>query len=118
MEDTLYAGLVPYLGDREKLLERMAGRFDLWEECVRLFPKEKMIEKMDKALKENDLSAFYVYIHRLKGNLANFGFERASRKASEVLLMLEKEDMRQMYCRYESLRGEYLQIIERIKEAE
>lgn len=117
MEDTLYTRLIPYLGDREKLLERMAGRLDLWEECVRLFPKEKIIEKTDKALKENDFSAFCIYIHRLKGNLANFGFERAAEKAEEVLLMIEKEDTRQMYCRYESLREEYLQIIERIKEA-
>lgn len=118
MEDTLYARLIPYLGDREKLLERMAGRLDLWEECIRLFPKEKMIEKTDKALKENDFSTFLVYIHRLKGNLANFGFERASEKAAEVLLMIEKGDMRQIYCRYGSLREEYLQIIERIREAE
>lgn len=116
MKDTLYARMRPYLGDEKKLSERMAGRLDFWEECVMLFPKEEIIEEMDKALEDNDFSVFWTFVHRLKGNLANFGFERASEKAADVLLMIERKDTQQLRYRYESLREEYLQIIERIKE--
>lgn len=116
MKETLYARMRPYLGDEKKLAERMAGQLDFWEECVMLLPGEEIIEEMDKALEDSDFSTFGGLVHRLKGNLANFGFERASEKAADVLLWIERRDTQQLrYC-YEGLRGEYLQVIERIKE--
>ncbi|MCH5273202.1 MAG: Hpt domain-containing protein [Lachnospiraceae bacterium] len=117
MRNTLYVKMMPYLEEEERLLERMAGHLDLWEECVRIFSKEEIVEKMDKALEEKDFQAFQAYVHRLKGSLANFGFERAARKATEILRMIEEKDTEQILCQYGNLREEYVQIIERIKEA-
>ena len=81
----LYKRLNPFLGDKQKLIERMAGRMDLWEECVLLFPGPELIEKIDDALCREDSVFLYQEVHRLKGNLANFGFDRAAEKALAVL---------------------------------
>ncbi len=118
MANTLYARMIPYLGDEKKLSERMAGRLDLWEECVRLFPGEEVVKEMDEALERRDFRGLHACVHRLKGNLANFGFERAAEKAEELLLHIKEKDVSQIRRKYKGLREEYLQIIERIGENE
>ena len=114
----LYSRMQPFLGDETALIERMAGRMDLWEECVRLFPGEEIIGEMDAALKEGDGKAFYGLVHRLKGNLANFGIDAAAGKAMAVLQALKESDLEQAKAWYGKLREEYRQIIERIGDAE
>lgn len=108
----LYHRMQPFLGDELKLIQRMAGQMDLWEECVRLFPREELIEEMDSAVREEDEKAFYGAVHRLKGNLANFGFDSAAETAMEVLHALREGDRAVAKERYGMLREEYLQIIE------
>ncbi|MBR2407551.1 MAG: Hpt domain-containing protein [Lachnospiraceae bacterium] len=112
----LYVKLKPFLGDEQKLIERMAGRMDLWEECVLLFPGPELIEKTDSALREEDGTVLYQEVHRLKGNLANFGFDRAAEKAFTVLQAIKEKDMGIVRQSYTELREEYLQITERIGE--
>lgn len=116
--DMLFSRMKPYLGDERRLLERMAGRLDLWEECVLLFPREEIIKEMDEALENNAFSTLYESIHRLKGNLANFGFDKTAEKAAGVLLAIKEKDTAQTKVRYHGLREEYLQIIERIGDDE
>ena len=113
----LYKRMNPFLGDKQKLIERMAGRMDLWEECVLLFPGPELIEKIDDALCREDSVFLYQEVHRLKGNLANFGFDRAAEKALAVLQAIKGNDMSSVRQGYAELREEYLQITERIGEA-
>lgn len=112
----LYVKLKPFLGDEQKLVQRMAGRMDLWEECVLLFPGPELIEKTDRALCQEDSTVLYQEVHRLKGNLANFGFDRAAEKALAVLQAIKGNDMGSVRQGYAELKEEYLQITERIGE--
>ena len=114
----LYMRMQPFLGDRTELLQRMAGRLDLWEECVLLFPKEEIIEEMDEAKKNGDEAALYATVHRLKGNLANFGFDKAAATAMELLAAIKNKESLRIAELYPKLRETYIQIIERIGEAE
>ena len=114
----LYCRMQPFLGDETALIERMAGQMDLWEECVRLFPGEEIIAEMDVALQARDEKTFYGTVHRLKGNLANFGFDPAAGTAMTVLQALKEHDWEQAGAWYEKLREEYRQITERIGDAE
>ena len=110
----LYIRMQPFLGDRTELIQRMAGRLDLWEECVLLFPKEEIIEEMDAAVKAEDETALYKPVHRLKGNLANFGFDGAAATAMDLLAAIKNKDSLRIADLYARLRDEYIQIIERI----
>ena len=112
----LYSVMKPFLGDEQALMDRMAGRLDVWEECVLLFPQEEIIKEMDEALENNAFSALYGCVHRLKGNLANFGFDAASEGAKKVLAALREENIPQAQELYRELRETYRQIIERIGE--
>jgi len=112
--DTLYSKMKPYLGNEMQLMERMAGRLDLWEECVRMFPREEIILAMDESLRCGDNTGLYKEVHRLKGNLANFGFDALAQKAAEVLRYIKENQTEQIQDRYQELRGEYLELIERI----
>ena len=114
MEESLFGRMRPFLGDLQKLYERMAGQMDLWEECVGLFPGEEIIAEMDAALQARDEKTFYGTVHRLKGNLANFGFDCAAGMAMAVLQALKESDWEQAKVWYEKLREEYRQMIERI----
>lgn len=114
----LYRRMQCFLGDEQKLMERMAGRLDLWEECVGLFPREEILEEMDAAIRSEDMNAFYGGVHRLKGNLANFGFEAAAECAMEVLAAIKQHDTERATLIYEELRRMYTQIIERLGDAE
>ena len=114
----LYRKMQCFLGDEQKLMERMAGRLDLWEECVSLFPREEILDEMDNALREGDTNAFYGAVHRLKGNLANFGFDSAAELAMEVLGALKEENTTKAKERYLQLRTAYAQIAERLGDAE
>ena len=114
----LYRRMQPFLGDERLLIERMAGQLDLWEECVVLFPKYEIIEEMDAAVQTQAEQDFYALVHRLKGNLANFGFDSAASVAMEVLQALREQDFLRAAERYRSLRALYIQIIERIGEKE
>lgn len=111
---TLYSRMKPFLGNEEKLIERMAGHLDLWEECVRLFPKEEIIRAMDCALEREDYAELYRQVHRLKGNLANFGFDAAAEKAVKVLEFIKEKQTMQIQEAYPELRETYSAIIERI----
>lgn len=114
----LYSRMQPFLGDEMALIQRMAGQMDLWEECVRLFPGEEIIEEMDAAIQAGEDKELYATVHRLKGNLANFGFDSAAGKAMALLQALKENDREQEMAWYEKLREEYIQIIERIGDAE
>ncbi len=114
----LYKRMQPFIGDEQQLMARMAGQMSLWEECVALFPGEEIIEEMDAALRAADEKRFYGSVHRLKGNLANFGFDSAAGKAMGVLQALKEQDLSRAKQWYTELRSEYIQIIERIGDAE
>ncbi len=114
----LYKRVHEYLGDEQQLLQRMAGRMDLWEECVYMFPKGEVIEEADAALHTGREKDLYAIIHRLKGNLMNFGFDSAGEKAMAVLEALKGNDWAQAEERYEAFRHLYLKIVERIGDAE
>lgn len=118
MKSELYSKMQPFLGDEQRLMQRMAGRLDLWEECVRLFPGKEIIDEMDGAMEKGDMAAFYKVVHRLKGNLANFGFDGAAETAMAVLQALKEQDASRTKQYYTNLREEYLQMIERIGETE
>lgn len=114
----LYRRMQTFIGDEQQLIARMAGQMSLWEECVLLFPREEIIREMDAALAARDEKAFYGTVHRLKGNLANFGFDYAASKALAVLQALKEQDWNTAQVQYEQLKEEYIQIIERIGDAE
>ncbi len=114
----LYRKMQMFLGDEQKLMERMAGRLDLWEECVSLFPKEEILDEMDAALQRGDTKAFYGGVHRLKGNLANFGFDSAAELAMEVLAALKEDNLTKAKESYSQLRNVYGQIAERLGDEE
>lgn len=114
----LFQKMRPFLGDEDRLLQRMAGRLDLWEECVLLFPREEIIKEMDRALEDGALSVLYSLVHRLKGNLANFGFDHAANEAMNVLAAIKEEEIGKLDLCYRDLREEYLQIIERLGDDE
>ncbi len=114
----LYQKMQSFLGDEQKLMERMAGRLDLWEECVSLFPREEILVEIDEALQEEDMKAFYGGVHRLKGNLANFGFDSAAESAMVVLAALKEENFVKAKENYVQLRKVYGQIVERLGDTE
>lgn len=114
----LYRRMQPFIGDEQQLIARMAGQMSLWEECVGLFPREEIIAEMDAALQAEDEKTFYGTVHRLKGNLANFGFDSAAGKAMAVLQALKEQDRKTAEKKYRELKAEYIQIIERIGGAE
>ena len=114
----LYRKMQMFLGDQQKLMDRMAGRLDLWEECVSLFPRKEILDEMDAALQAEDMSAFYGGIHRLKGNLANFGFDGAAELAMEVLAALKEDNPAKAKESYLQLREVYGHIAERLGDAE
>ena len=114
----LYRKMQCFLGDEQKLMERMAGRLDLWEECVGLFPRGEILEEMDAALQAGDTNALYGAVHRLKGNLANFGFDSAAELAMKVLAALKEDDLVTAKEGYLQLRTIYAQIAERLGDAE
>lgn len=115
---TLFEKMQPFLGDKQELFRRMAGQMDLWEECVRLFPGAEIVEEMDAALEAEDFSGFYAVVHRLKGNLANFGFDGTAEMATNTLRAVKEADYTQVRLYYRELKEEYLRITERIGEAE
>lgn len=117
MEESLFERMRPFLGDLQKLYQRMAGQMELWEECVRLFPGAEVLEEADRAVQEKKYQDLYATVHRLKGNLANFGFDRAAEIAMAVLAAIKACDEEQADIRYRELKAEYIQIIERIGEA-
>ena len=110
----LFDRMRSFIGDEQKLFRRIAGRTDLWEECVHLFPGKEIISEMDEALQTGNDTVLYKNVHRLKGNLANFGFDSAAEKADAVIQAMRRNDSSEMKCRYTELREEYIQIIERI----
>ena len=114
----LYRKMQCFLGDEQKLMGRMAGRLDLWEECVSLFPREEILYEMDEALQSGDTKQFYGAVHRLKGNLANFGFDSAAEQAMAVLAALREDNLTEAEDRYLQLRTTYGQIAERLGDAE
>lgn len=114
----LYRKMQCFLGDEQKLMERMAGRLDLWEECVGFFPREEILDEMDAALQAGDTKQFYGIVHRLKGNLANFGFDSAADSAMGVLAALRENNITEAKERYLQLRTVYEQIAERLGDAE
>ena len=114
----LYRRMQCFLGDQQKLMERMAGRLDLWEECVGLFPGEEILEEMDAVLQAGDMKQFYGCVHRLKGNLANFGFDPAAELAMAVLAALREENLAEAKIQYLQLRIVYGQIAERLRDTE
>lgn len=116
MEMELYRKMQPFLGDEEKLLERMAGSLELWEECVRLFPGEEIIREMDAAAEQEDWSGLYAVVHRLKGNLANFGFDGMAQMACDVLMAIKEKNMARSLEGCRLLRDGYLQILGKMKE--
>ena len=116
VEHLLYTKLQPFLVDEKSLTERMGGQMSLWEECVRLFPREEIIEDMNLALRKEDFTSLYALTHRLKGNLANFGFGQTSEKAADLMCAIREKDILRINSRYEVLKEEYLQIIGRIGE--
>lgn len=118
MSSELYRRMQPFLGDEQELCRRMAGQMDLWEECVRLFPGVEIVEEMDATLQREDFSGFYGAVHRLKGNLANFGFDGAAETAAMTLRAVKEANDTQIRIYYNELREEYLRIIERIGEVE
>ena len=117
MEKDLLERMKPFLEDEEILSERFAGRMDLWEKCVRMFPKEDLVPSMDEALFNKDMESFRGFVHRLKGNLANFGFEKAAKKASMLMEMLLREtpDLSLVQKGYSEFREGYCQILKEIK---
>lgn len=117
METELYRKMQPFLGDEEKLLERMAGSLELWEECVRLFPREEMIEEMDAAVEKKDWNGLYAALHRLKGNLANFGFDGLAQMACDMLAAIKEKNIARSLEGYRVLRDGYLQLLEKMEEA-
>ncbi len=114
----LYRKMQCFLGDEQKLMERMAGRLDLWEECVSLFPREEILYEMDTALQSGDTKQFYGAVHRLKGNLANFGFDSAAEQAMAVLAALREDNLAEAEDGYLRLKTIYGQIAERLGDAE
>ena len=114
----LYRKMQDFLGDQQRLMERMAGRLDLWEECVGLFPREEILDEMDAALQAGDTNALYGAVHRLKGNLANFGFDSAAELAMKVLSALKENEPEKVKEGYLQLRTIYAQIAERLGDAE
>ena len=116
MSSELYNKMQPFLGDVQELCRRLAGRMVLWEECVLLFPGAEVLEEMDRAFSSEDYEGFYAMVHRLKGNLANFGFDSAAEKATGTLRAIKETDMMRAEQRYTELKKEYLQIVERIGE--
>ena len=114
----LYRKMQEFLGDEQNLMDRMAGRLDLWEECVRLFPKQEILDEMDAALQSGDKKQFYGAVHRLKGNLANFGFDTAAEQAMAVLTALREDDLAEAEKRYLRLKSTYTQITERLGDEE
>lgn len=113
----LYRKMQPFLGDEETLMQRMAGRMDLWEECVSLFPGKEILLEADAALHKGDDAELYGIVHRLKGNLSNFGFDRAAKKTMAVLQAIKEKDCIETKRCYAELREEYLQIAERLEDA-
>ena len=118
MGPELYNKMRPYLGDEGALMERMAGHLDLWEECVLLFPRDELLQEMGAAVVQKDYVALYEMVHRLKGNLANFGFDASADVAVKLLVAIKAEDVPGIEHRYSELAMMYKEIIERIGETE
>ncbi len=118
MGPELYNKMRPYLGDERALMERMAGRMDLWEECVLLFPREELLREMETAMQQEDYAALYASVHKLKGNLANFGFDTTAELAIRLLGAIKASDATEIRQWYSELTEKYKEIIERMGEAE
>ena len=118
MGPELYNRMRPYLGDESALMDRMAGRMDLWEECVLLFPGEELLREMEAALQREEYAALYASVHKLKGNLANFGFDAAAELAIRLLGAIKASDIPEIKRCHSELAKTYREIIERIGEAE
>ncbi len=118
MGPELYNKLRPYLGDERALMERMAGRMDLWEECVLLFPREELLREMETAMRQEDYATLYASVHKLKGNLANFGFDAAADLAIKLLGAIKASDVSEIRQWHSELAETYKEIIERMDEAE
>lgn len=116
MEESLFERMRPFLGDLQKLYDRMAGQMELWEECVSLFPGKEILEEGDRAVREADYTQLYATVHRLKGNLANFGFDGAAESAMAVLAAIKAEEYDRAERLYEGLKETYIQITERLGE--
>lgn len=118
MGPELYTKMRPFLGDEKALMERMAGRMDLWEECVLLFPREELLREMEAAMQQEDYAALYASVHKLKGNLANFGFDATADTAIKLLGAIKASDVSGIRQWHSELAETYKDIIERIGEAE
>lgn len=118
MGPELYNKMRPYLGDESALMERMAGRMDLWEECVLLFPRDEVLREMEAAIEKKDYTALYASVHKIKGNLANFGFDRPAELAVRLLGSIKVADVSEIERGYSELAKVYKEIIERIGETE
>lgn len=120
MAISLFEELLPWIEHPEILKERMAGRIDLWEECVRLLPKTEFWEETDRLFSMEKYTDVWERIHRIKGDLAHFGFEEPAGMAAELCSLLkegvsEATKIKEKYC---LLRDRYLQILERIRVAQ
>lgn len=116
MGPELFNKMRPYLGDEKALMDRMAGRMDLWEECVLLFPREEILQEMEAAVKGEDYGALYASVHKLKGNLANFGFDTAAEMAIKLLDAIKTLKYAEVKQLHSTLAKTYTEMIERIGE--
>lgn len=108
---------MPWIGDPVLLRERMANRMDLWEECVRLLPGTDFLDETDRLFALGRQKELWELIHRLKGDLAHFGFDGPAGMAAELCALLKTgvSDAAEIKEKYGLLRDRYLQIVERIR---
>lgn len=87
-------------------LKRCLGKEDLYEEVLRAFIKDNILEKAKKAFEENDMESFRLYIHEIKGSSANIHFTEINESAVEINKMIhsennKKEDLEPKFLEFE-----------------
>ncbi len=77
--------------DYDEGVDRFSGIKDLYEQCLIKFFNEKLIEKIEKELEQDDFSSAKNTVHALKGESGNLSINRLYKKTCILMELLRND---------------------------
>ena len=99
----------------ETTLERFCGREDLFEKYLLEFKKNYSLQKLEKAITNEEIGPAFFSAHDLKGTSGNLGMTnlyKISCKLTELLRNVQYPDMARIKSTFDELQNVFKNIIE------
>lgn len=100
--------------DVNDVLHRLGGDKELYDQLLQTFKNETHLEKLEKAMAEQDAKAAFDAAHALKGECGNMGFSNLYEVLSKLVEKLREGDMDGTDVLFDEVKLAYKAIIEAI----